>query len=191
MSALAFWQSLSSPSRCSLGICQLFSTSPSPPSTAAGPTGPSIAQGAPLVGLGSTPAVEDLPLGHLGWCGHRDRTASAASATAAAFSTAAVSTAVSTAITTAHRRPPGTPREPRGVSRADRSGRCQPSVAWVRSNGCGCSRGCGWDRWDRLQTRGRRLDVSFVAGCPHVAGCAKMKPLNVSCAVPYESHVRQ
>ena len=108
MSALAFWQSLSSPSRCSLGICQLFSTSPSPPSTAAGPTGPSIAQGAPLVGLGSTPAVEDLPLRHLGWCGHRDRTASAASATAAAVSTAAVSTAVSTAIATAHRRPPGT-----------------------------------------------------------------------------------
>ena len=133
MSALAFWQSLSSPSRCSLGICQLFSTSPSPPSTAAGPTGPSIAQGAPLVGLGSTPAVEDLPLGHLGWCGHRDRTASAASATAAAVSTAAVSTAVSTAIATAHRRPPGTAAE---AARRVQGGQTGAAAVNLQSLGC-------------------------------------------------------
>ena len=62
----------------------------------------------PYAGCWLRPSFIKKNLRHLGWCGHRDRTASAASATAAAVSTAAVSTAVSTAIATAHRRPPGT-----------------------------------------------------------------------------------
>ena len=42
-------------------------------SKARGPTGSSIAQGAPLVGLGSNPAVEDHLLGHEDRRRHRDR----------------------------------------------------------------------------------------------------------------------
>ena len=95
---------------------------------------------------------------------------------------AAVSTAVSTAIATAHRRRAAEqPREPRGVPRADIG---RPPAAWGRPNGRRGSRGCGWDG---LQMRIWRLDVSFCRCCPCVAGCRKMKPLKVACAVPSES----